>query len=86
MLFWIRKISALKPFYFKAPFRQKWLLLLAPAAAEKKTKIQAQYWRVVKISLDHPTESKVRRGRGSPVVSMMDYGGEGHGFESAWFP
>ena len=50
MLFWIRKISTLKPFYFKAPFRQKWLLLLAPAAAEKKQKNKLSIgglWRLV---------------------------------------
>ena len=82
MLFWIRKIATLKPFYLKSPLRQKWLLLLAPAAAEK-TKKQVRYWRVVKISLDHPTEPEVSRVCGGPVVRMMDYGGEGYGFESA---
>ena len=85
MLFWIRKIATLKPFYLKSPLRQKWLLLLAPAAAEK-TKKQVRYWRVVKISLDHATEPEVSRLRGGPVVSMVDYGVEGRGFESPWFP
>ena len=85
MLFWIRKISTIKPFYLKSPLRQKWLLLLAPAAAEK-TKKQVRYWRVVKISLDHATEPEVGRLGGGPVVSMVGYGGEGRGFESPWFP